>query len=344
MRTKIDIGRDDEYFTILSEIKNKIQNAQIRAAISVNKELLSLYWDIGKIICLKQKEGKYGDSIVEMLAEDLKKEFPTLKGFSRTNLFNIRQWYIFYSRTGQKVQQLVGQLPWGHNILILNKIENAEEAYFYLVESIRNNWSRTVLSMNIENNLYHRKGNLTNNFDSVLPKPQSDLAIQTLKDPYIFDFLSLGEEAQEKEIEKELINNVTKFLLELGTGFSYVGKQVHIEVGKEDFFIDLLFFHLNLRCFIVIELKAGDFKPEYVGKINFYLNAVDNLLKHPSDNPSIGLILCKNKNRIIAEYALKNIAKPIGVSEYKMTKLIDKKLKSSLPSIKCIENELSKTK
>jgi len=236
MKHKIDISRDAEYFSILSEIKTKIQSAQIKAAIAVNQELLSLYWDIGKIIYLKQKDGKYGDSIVEMLAEDLKKEFPDLKGFSRTNLFNIRQWYIFYSRAGQKVQQLVGQLPWGHNILILNKIKYSEEAYFYLRESIRNNWSRNVLSINIENGLYHRKGNITCNFDSALPKPQSDLAIQTLKDPYIFEFLSLGEEAQEKEIERGLINNVTKFLLELGAGFSYVGKQVHLEVGNEDFY------------------------------------------------------------------------------------------------------------
>ncbi|MEK6948234.1 MAG: PDDEXK nuclease domain-containing protein [Nanoarchaeota archaeon] len=336
------IKRDHEYLSILSDIKNKIKTIQIKAAISVNKELILLYWEIGAIITKKQKGGKYGDSIVEMLAKDLSKEFPNMKGFSRTNLFNIRQWYLFYSKTEQKVQQLVGQLPWGHNIAILNKVKNIDEAIFYLTETIKNNWSRNILSINIESNLYYRKGKLVNNFESILPKPQSDLAIQTLKDPYIFDFLTLTEEAQEKEIENELVKNVTKFLLELGAGFSYVGKQVPLKVGKEDFYIDLLFYHLKLRCFVIIELKAGDFKPEFAGKINFYLNAVDNILKHTSDNASIGLILCKKKNKVIAEYALKNIARPIGISEYELTKSITGKLKSSLPTIEDIEKELSK--
>lgn len=336
------LKRDSEYLLILSGLKSKIRNAQIKAALSVNKELISLYWEIGKIISQKQKEGGYGDSIVEMLAGDLSKEFPQMKGFSRTNLFNIRQWYLFYAESDTKVQQLVGQLPWGHNIVIINRIKDPDEAVFYLNETIKNNWSRNVLVHHIELNLFQRKGKLSHNFELVLPKPQSDLAVQTLKDTYIFDFLTISEEAQEKEIENELIKNVTKFLLELGAGFSYVGKQVHLEIGNDDFYIDLLFFHLKLRCFIVIELKAGVFKPEYAGKINFYLNAVDNMLKHPSDNPSIGLILCKKKNKVVAEYALKNIARPIGVSEYKLTKLISDKLKSNLPSIEEIEKELSK--
>lgn len=336
------IHRDKDYFSLLSEIKSKIHNAQIKAAVAVNKELLSLYWEIGRTICNRQKEGKYGDSVVEMLATDLKKEFPDLKGFSRTNLFSIRQWYLFYSKADQKVQQAVGQLPWGHNILILNKTKSLEEAYFYIIETIHNNWSRNVLSINIENSMYNRSGKITNNFELTLPKPQSDLAIQTMKDPYVFDFLTLSKDAEEREIESELVKNVTRFLLELGTGFAYLGKQFHLKVGNDDFYIDLLFYHLKLRCFIVIELKAGDFKPEHAGKINFYLNAVDNLLKHPLDNPPIGLILCKEKNKIVAEYALKNIERPIGVSEYKITKHINKRLKRNLPSIQSIEEELSK--
>ena len=335
------IKRDLGYLALLSEIKSKVKAAHIKAAVSINKELISLYWEIGKIITKKQKEGKYGDSIVEMLAIDLSREFPTMKGFSRTNLFNIRQWHLFYAEAVPKVQQLVGQLPWGHNVLIINKIKDINEAIFYLSEAIENNWSRNVLAHHIELDLFQRKGQLNHNFKTALPKPQLDLAIQTLKDPYIFDFLTIGKDAQEKEIENELIKHLTKFLLELGAGFSYVGSQYHLEVGNDDFYIDLLFYHLKLRCFIVIELKAGDFKPEYAGKINFYLNAVDNTLKHDSDNPSIGLILCKKKNKIVAEYALKNIVKPIGVSEYKLTREIKGKLKSSLPTIDDIERELS---
>jgi len=335
------IKRDKEYAAILAEIKQKIQNAQIKAAVSVNKELLALYWEIGRIINEKQKKGKYGDSIVEMLAKDLAKEFPLLKGFSRTNLFNIRQWYLFYSKGGVKVQQLVGQLPWGHNVVIINRIKDYNQALFYLNEAVKNKWSRNVLLHQIESDLYHRKGKIISNFELTLPLPQSDLANQTLKDPYVFDFLTLSKEVREKELEDELTDNITKFLLELGAGFSFVGKQYHLEIGKQDFYIDLLFYHLKLRCFVAIELKTGEFKPEYVGKINFYLSALDKI-KHDLDNPSIGLILCKTKNKIIAEYALKDSTKPIGVSEYKIVRSVPERLKSSLPSIKEIEKELSK--
>jgi predicted nuclease of restriction endonuclease-like (RecB) superfamily len=335
------ILRDKEYIAILTEIKQKIQNAQIKASISVNKELIILYWEIGKIINVKQRNSKYGDSIVDMLAKDLAREFPSMKGFSRTNLFNIRQWYLFYSKCDSKVQQLVGQLPWGHNVVIINRIKDYKEAVFYLNETLKNNWSRNVLAHQIEYGLYHRKGKVTSNFEMTLPRPQSDLANQTLKDPYIFDFLTLSKDVQEREIEDELIKHLTKFLLELGAGFSFVGKQFHLEIDQQDFYIDLLFYHLRLRCFVAIELKAGEFKPEYAGKINFYLSALDKT-KHASDNPSIGLILCKTKNKIIAEYALKDMTQPIGVSEYKILQSVPDKLKSSLPSIKEIERELSK--
>src|SRR3989344_2367398 len=226
-------------------------------------------------------------------------------------------------------------------MVIVNKIKDPSEAIFYLTETIRNNWSRNVLIHQIESELYQRKGKVLHNFEATLPSPQSDLARQTLKDPYVFDFLSLGEEAQEREIEKELTKHITKFLLELGAGFSFVGSQYHIEVSGQDYYIDLLFYHLQLRSFVIIELKAGEFKPEYAGKLNFYLSALDKILKQDNDKPSIGIILCKSKDKIIAEYALKDMSKPMGVSEYKIVRAIPEKLKTSLPTIAELEKELS---
>jgi predicted nuclease of restriction endonuclease-like (RecB) superfamily len=335
------LTKNKEYLQLLHEIKDRVRSAQIKAAISVNKELIGLYWDVGKMINEKQAKSQWGDSVVDMLAGDLKREFPDMKGFSRANLFGIRQWYLFYSTMDEKVQQLVRQLPWGHNMVIVNKIKDSSEAVFYLTEAIRNNWSRNVLIHQIESGLYQRKSKVLHNFEATLPAPQSDLARQTLKDPYIFDFLSLGEEAQEREIEKELTKHITKFLLELGAGFSFVGSQYALEVSEQEYYIDLLFYHLKLRCYVIIELKNGEFKPEYVGKLNFYLSAVDKILRHEDDNPSIGIILCKSKDRIIAEYALKDMSKPISVSEYKIVRSIPEKLKTSLPTIDELEKELS---
>ncbi|MBI4980275.1 DUF1016 domain-containing protein [Candidatus Woesearchaeota archaeon] len=333
--------KNKEYLCLLNDIKARVKSAQIKAAVSVNKELIGLYWDVGKMISEKQAKSKWGDSVVEMPASDLKRELPDLKGFSRANLFNIRQWYLFYSKMDEKVQQLVRQLPWGHNVILVNKIKDPAEVSFYLTEAIKNNWSRNILIHQIESELYSRKRKISHNFEATLPAPQSDLARQTLKDPYIFDFLSLGDEAQEREIENELTKHITKFLLELGAGFSFVGSQYSLEVSGQDYYIDLLFYHLKLRCFIVIELKTGEFKPEYAGKLNFYLSAVDNILKQKGDNLSIGIILCKSKDKIIAEYALKDISKPIGVSEYKIVRAIPKRLKTSLPTINELEKELS---
>ncbi len=336
-----ELIENQEYQQILNKIKIKIRSVQIKAAVSVNTALLMLYWDMGKIIAEKQRKSKWGDAIVERLAKDLKKEFPEMNGFSRTNLFGIRQWYLFYSQMDEKVQQLVGQLPWGHNLVIITKAKTPAEAVFYLNEAINHNWSRNTLVHQIESNLYLRQGRITHNFEATLPISQSDLAKQTLKDPYILDFLSLSNEAQEKEIEQALTEHITKFLLELGAGFSFVGNQFHLELAKQDYYIDLLFYHLNLRCYIAIELKTGEFKPEYAGKVNFYLSVIDKLLKQKEDNPSIGIILCKSKDRIIAEYALKDITKPIGVSEYMLVRAIPKKLKSNLPTIPELEKELS---
>ena len=336
------LAKNKGYLQLLHEIKVRVWSAQIKAAISVNKALIGLYWDVGRMIAERQAKGKWGDSVVDMLAGDLRREFPDMKGFSRANIFNIRQWYLYYSVVDEKVQQLVRQLPWGHNLVIIHKIKDPTEAVFYLTEAIRNNWSRNVLIHQIESGLYQRKGKILHNFEATLPAPQSDLARQTLKDPYVFDFLSLREEAQEREIEKELTKHITKFLLELGAGFSFVGSQYPLEISGKDYYIDLLFYHLKLRCFVIIELKAGDFKPEYAGKLNFYLSAVDKTLKQEGDKPSIGIILCKTRDKIIAEYALKDMSKPIGVSEYKIVRAIPEKLKTSLPTIDELEKELSK--
>lgn len=330
-----------EYREWLNQVKSKIRSVQIKAALEVNKSLLSLYWTLGKMIVDKQTESGWGNAVVERLSRDLKKEFPEMKGFSRANLFSIRKWYLFYSVQDKKVQQLVRQIPWGHNILIINKMKDYNKAEFYINATIANGWSRNVLLHQIETNLYDRKGHLTHNFDVTLPKPQSDLAKETLKDPYIFDFLTMGEEAHERDLENQLVMDITKFLLELGAGFSFVGRQYNLEVGGRDYFIDLLFYHLKLRCFVAIELKIGEFKPEYAGKINFYLSALDDLLKTEQDNPSIGIVLCKTKNRIIAEYALRDMSKPIGVSEYKLTEAIPEELRSSLPTIEELEAELT---
>lgn len=329
-----------EYLEFYGVIKEHIQSAQIKAAISVNRELLHLYWNIGKEIIDRQKARGWGDAVVERLAHDLRKEFPGLKGFSRANMFNMRQWYLFYSKAGIKVQQLVGQLPWGHNLLVLNKIKNLNEAVFYVSAALEHGWSRNVFAHQIELDLYHRKGRAQTNFRAVLPAPQSDLAHQLLKDPYHFDFLTIDDQAREKELEASLIKHLQDFLLELGVGFAFVGNQKHFEIAGQDFYIDLLFYHTKLHAYIVVDLKSGEFKPEYAGKMGFYLSAVDDTLKGPNDNPSIGLILCRTKKKLIVEYALQWSKKPIGVSEYKLTRHLPKEFKDSLPTIKQIEAEV----
>lgn len=343
-----------EYSKFFAEIKSKVQSAQIKAAVSVNKTLLALYWDIGGLIIKKQTESRWGDFLIEKLAQDLRRECPNMKGFSRRNLFYIKQWVKFYTEQEQlvqqpvalirKLQQLVGQIPWGHNILIISNVKSLEEAEFYLKSTIAHNWSRNVLAMHIELDDFKRTGKLAHNFHLTLPKPQSDLAQETLKDPYHLDFLCLNDYVLEREIEDALTTHITKFLLELGAGFAFVGRQYHLEVDNKDFYIDLLFYHLKLRCYIAVELKAGEFKPEFAGQINFYLSALDETLKAKSDNPSIGLILCRTRSKIVAEWSLRKVNTPIGVSEYKLTTSIPKGLEPSLPTIEEIEDELSKPK
>jgi len=334
--------QNNEYLKWLDNLKSRIRTAQIKASLSANAELIELYWDIGKDIFEKQEIKGWGNSIVENLSKDLKLEFPNIKGFSRRNLFYMKKFYSFYKSDFEKVQQLVAQIPWGHNILIVSKSHNINEAVFYLTETLENNWSRDILDMQIGSDLYKRKGNAITNFSHSLPQPNSDLANQTLKDPYLFDFLTLKKDADEKSIEEQLTKHITHFLLELGKGFAFIGRQYHLEIGKKDYYIDLLFYHTKLRCYVVIELKANEFRAEYAGKLNFYLSAVDETLKSKDDNPTIGILLCKERNKIEAEYALRGMSQPIGIAEFQLSKAIPKSIKSELPTIE--EIELATTK
>jgi predicted nuclease of restriction endonuclease-like (RecB) superfamily len=334
---------DSEYNKWLRDLKAKIKRTQLKAALSANSEIIMLYWEIGKELYEKQVDQGWGNSVVDNLERDLSAEFPDSKGFSRRNLFYMKGFYSFYKSGFEKVQQLVAQIPWGHNILIYSKSKTIEEAAFYLSETVENNWSRSILDMQIGTDLYKRQGKAITNFIQALPSPESDLANQTLKDPYLFDFLTLKKDADERNIEEQLIKHITRFLLELGTGFAFIGRQFKLEIGDKDFYLDLLFYHTRLRCYVIVELKAKRFKPEYAGKLSFYLSAVDDKLKTESDNPSIGILLCQEKNKIEAEYALRGISQPIGVAEYQLSKAIPEEIKSELPSIEEIENELAIT-
>jgi len=334
-----------EYINWVNELKTLIQRTQIKASISVNRELMSLYWTIGKSISEKVNTANWGSSVVEELSKDLKEEFPNQKGFSRSNLFSMKKWFEFYSQSEidiEKIQQLVGQIPWGHNVVIISKSKNIEEAIFYSNKTIENNWSRSVLLHQIELNLYERHGKAITNFTKTLPTPHSELATETLKDPYKFDFLTLQEKALEKDIEIQLVKHITSFLLELGTGFSFVGQQVPVKIDNQDFYIDLLFYHIKLKCYVVVELKAIEFKAEFAGKMNLYLSAIDDSLKTEAENPTIGLLLCKSKSKIIAEYALRGMTQPIGIAEYEINNAIPKEIKTELPTIE--EIELATTK
>ena len=332
-----------DYPSFIENIKNYIRTARVKVALAANSELVLLYWEIGKRILEQQTREGWGAKVIERVAFDLKKEFPEIKGFSPRNLKYMRSFAAIW-QDNEKVQRLAAQIPWFHNCLIIDKISDIEEREWYISQTIKNGWSRSILEMQIENDLYRRQGKAVTNFDKTLPSPQSDLAQQIIKDPYVFDFLSLRDDYNERALEQGLIEHVQKFLLELGVGFAFVGRQVHIEVGGEDFYLDLLFYHLKLRCFVVIDLKVRDFIPEYAGKMNFYLSAVDDLMRHTDDNPSIGIILCKSNKQIIAEYALRDIKKPVGISKYitKIVETLPKKFKDILPSPEDIETELNK--
>lgn len=348
------------YTSLLEEVKSRIRIAQTKATLAANAELIFMYWDIGQLIFQRQQEQGWSAAVIPKLSKDLKNELPELKGFSERNLGRMLAFYREYPPENQLPVDLpravanlgadridlgtVAKIPWGHNLLLIEKIKDRPTRLWYTQETIRNGWSRDVLSLMIKSNLHVRQGDTTNNFAEQLPDPQSDLARQSLKDPYIFDFLTLTQPFTERELEVELIRHIEKFLLELGTGFAFVGRQYHLAVSNQDYYLDLLFYHLHMRCFVVIDLKKGEFKPEYAGKMNFYCSVVDDQLRHATDGPTIGLILCQTKDKIVAEYALRDVQKPIGISEFELTRALPENLKSSLPTIEDIENELTRNK
>ena len=347
-----------EYKAWLNELKSKVRSAQLKTSVAINSAIISFYWELGKMISEKAGLSNWGDKILEQVSKDLKDEFPDMKGLSRTNLSYARQFFEFYQssivqqavgrlQTSDKlnteiIQHPVTQLPWGHNILIFSKAKDVNEAHFYLQETIENGWSRDVLALQIKSKVYERQGKAITNFKDTLPDPLSELAQQTLKDPYIFDFLTLAKPFQERDIERQLILHITKFLLELGKGFAFIGQQYHLYIGETDYYLDLLFYHTKLKCYVVIELKNTKFIPEYAGKLNFYLSAVDTLVKQEDDKPTIGILLCRDKNNFETEFALRDINKPMGISEFELTEILPENLKSNLPSIEEIEEELKK--
>ena len=327
------------YDAFLTTLKQRVRTAQMRAALAVNQELVLLYWQIGREILQRQQDEGWGTKVIARLAKDLKREFPDIKGFSRTNLLYMRAFAEAYPDE-QIVQQAAGQIPWFHNCVLLDRVKAPEQRVWYIQQTLENGWSRAVLEIQIESRLYERQGSAVTNFSQTLPKPQSDLAQQLIKDPYNFDFLTLGKEAQERDLERALVERIRDFLLELGTGFSFVGSQYPMEVSGQEYRLDLLFYHLKLRCFVIIDLKMVEFQPEFSGKMNFYVSAVNAILRHPDDQPTIGIILCKSKNKTVAELALQGMTQPIGVSTHKIGKDVPEQLKGILPTVEQLEMEL----
>ncbi|MDR2148856.1 MAG: PDDEXK nuclease domain-containing protein [Tannerella sp.] len=376
----IEIIKDPEFKQWLMDLKTRIRQSQIKAMIKVNDEMLRLYWDLGHDITIRQMDSVWGSGFYNNLSKELKAEFPDMQGFSERNLYNMKRFYLFYSQDDKILHQLGAELetenlhqlgddlqvarneeyinrpqlgndlrinplfsiPWRHHVEIFTKCKSVHEALFYVQKTIQNGWSRAVLMNFIEADLYNSQGKSINNFDRLLPDIQSDLAKETLKDPYNFDFVELAGRYKEKELEDALVANITKFLLELGQGFAFVGRQYPIQIGDRERNIDLLFYHLKLRCYVVIELKVREFEPEFTGKLGYYVAAVNNQLKENADNGTIGLLIVKEKNNIDAQYSLESSSQPIGISEYNLSKLIPENFKSSLPSIEDIEYELNK--
>lgn len=329
---------DNQYLSVIESIKTEISKAQYAAALQVNKELTLLYYHIGRII---NEHKSWGNKFIDNLARDIKIAYPNSTGYSVRNLKYMAKFAAEYPDE-EFVQRAVAQIPWGHNIVLLDKISDFAVRKWYIEKTQENGWSRNVLVHQIESGLYERQAiaQKISNFESLLPAPQSELAVQTMKDPYVFDFIPFKEDMVERDIENALVKDVTALLLELGTGFAFLGNQYHLNVGGDDFYIDLLFYNLNLRCYVVIELKTGDFKPEYAGQLNFYLSAVDAQLKKDTDNPTIGLLLCKNKNNLVAEYSLKDMSKPMGISEYKISSVLPEELSQQLPSVEDFQKRI----
>lgn len=358
-----------EYSHWLQEIKDKITRARIKASLAASRELILFYWELGESISRKLSENQWGAKVIDQLAIDLKNEFPGIQGFSRRNLYYIKKFYEFFisfsdekqivPRSGAQIESGIvpqdgaqtippivhhigGQIPWSHIKIVLDKLSDPKEALFYLQQTIENGWNRDVLALQIKSGLYGRHGKAITNFKNTLPASQSDLAQQTLKDPYTFDFLTLTQPFNERDIENQLINHIKKFLLELGKGFAFMGQQYHLQVGDSDYYLDLLFYHVKLKCYVVVELKNTKFIPEYAGKLNFYLSAVDSMLKSNDDNPTIGILLCRDKNKIETEFALRDINKPMGVSEFILTENLPENLKGSMPTVDEIESDIQK--
>ena len=360
MKDELAAGLPGGYASLLSDIKQRVRHAQTRAVLAVNAELIRLYWEIGQTIHQRQAQEGWGAGVIPRLARDLHNELPEEKGFSERNIKRMLAFYREYphlefvpqpvaqiesdSKAPQPVAlfpaDLIQSVPWGHHAELIAKVKDPATRQWYMKAAVENGWSRNIMMIQIESAAHHRQGQATTNFAKHLPSPDSDLAQQTLKDPYIFDFLTLEADFHERELETGLIAHLEKFLMELGRGFAFVGRQFHLDIGEKDFYIDLLFYHLKLRRYVVIDLKRGDFKPEYAGKMNFYCSVVDDKLRHETDNLTIGLILCQKPNRIIAEYTLRGVDKPIGVSGYELTRALPDSLQSSLPSIEQIEREL----
>lgn len=336
----------DEYQTWLNGIKQRIVSARSRVALAANRELIQFYWELGAQIDAEQAQRQWGDKLIPQLSADLQKAFPELKGLSASNLKYCLRFYQFYLDTSDIEamppfgQQPVDQIPWGHNILIFTKSQNQAEAGFYIAQTIEQGWSRDVLALQLKSDLYARSGKAVTNFSRTLPSPQSDLAQQTLKDPYTFDFMAMTAPYNERDVERQLTQHITQFLLELGKGFAFIGRQYHLEIAGNDYYIDLLFYHITLKCYVVVELKNRKFIPEYAGKLNFYLSAVDSLLKLDDHQPTIGLLLCRDKNNIEVEFALRDLNKPMGVSEYTLVETLPDNLKGALPTVEEIELDL----
>lgn len=368
-----------KYHSIVAELKEKIKSARSQAAFTVNRQLLLLYWEIGHTISQQEKSEGWGAKVVETLSKDLSTEFPDLKGLSSRNLRYMRDFAVAYPQFGilqaplaklpdssakpaklpilqpsvaklditAKLQPPVARLyasvallPWAHNVVLLEKVKDIEQRIFYAQKTLEHGWSRDVLSYHIKTNLYKRQGKALTNFEATLPQPQSNLAKETLKNPYIFDFLSINEEMQERDVEQSLIRHIRKFMLELGKGFAYVGNQYNLNVDGDDYFLDLLFYNYHLHCFVIFELKIGDFKPEFAGKLNFYVNTVNEQIKGKTDNPTIGVLLCKTPNDTVIRFTLKGISTPLGVADYKLAQSLPQKLKSQMPTVKELEEAL----
>ena len=337
-----ELTNTKNYQTFLKEITEQIKKSQIKALNSVNHELTVLYYGIGRVIYQKKEIEGWGSKIIKQLSSDLKNELPKVKGFSERNIMFMLRFYKEYPEN-EIVKQPVSlfQVSWSHNIVLIQKIKDRELREWYRQKTLQEGWGRDTLIQKIKQEIHEKEGKLVSNFKTILPSTNSELVQQSFKDPYLFDFLTMAEPFREREFELNLVKHMEKFLLELGSGFAFVGRQYHLEVSDKDFYVDLLFYHLKLRCYIVIELKKGEFKPSYSGQINFYCSVVDDVLAHKEDNPTIGLILCQEKDEIVAEYSLRNMSQPIGISEYELTEVLPKEFASSLPTIEMLENEFT---